>query len=68
MMSFTLERPKINENKGIDAVDSNQTILLAIPPKEKQRRYRFKQMLNYCAETNKVISELTIEEKEQFII
>lgn len=50
------------------SVNSKETILLAVPPKKNQKRYNFKQMLDYCEENKKEMADLTSDEKKQFVI
>lgn len=47
---------------------TKETEILAVPGKENAPRYNFHEMVNYCNEHNKEITELTDSEKMKFSI
>ncbi|MFX3673875.1 MAG: hypothetical protein ACE3JQ_05470 [Paenisporosarcina sp.] len=61
-MNTTLLRRK-QTDKGI-----KETEILAVPRKENAPRYNFYEMVNYCNEQKKDITELTHAEKMKFLI
>lgn len=47
---------------------TKETEILAVPGKENTPRYNFYEMVNYCNEHNKEITELTESERMKFSI
>ena len=52
---------------GLHIVTEDELITLVTPSKGSPR-YRFASLLKYCKDSGKELWDLTLEEKEQFII